>query len=119
MAKTTKKLKPVGTVSPIDAFLALSDEAKEKAWASVDRDIPESEARPLTPGEQAEWDAFARRAKAKRGRPRVGKGAERINVTVERGLLSRADAFAKQHGYTRAQVVAKGLAAVLAGKRRP
>jgi hypothetical protein len=33
---------------------------------------------------------------AKRGRPLIGKGSERINITIERGLLKQADALAKK-----------------------
>jgi len=48
------------------------------------------------------------------GRPRVGAGARRINITVEQTLLSHADAYARKHGLTRAAVVAEGLRRVLA-----
>jgi hypothetical protein len=53
-----------------------------------------------------------RRAKArgrKSGRPVVGKGAEKIRVSMERGLLHRADSFAKQHGLSRSQLIAQGV----------
>jgi hypothetical protein len=44
----TKSRKP----SPIEAFLALSDEEKETVYRSVDREIPLSETRPLTPAQR-------------------------------------------------------------------
>jgi hypothetical protein len=47
------------------------------------------------------------------GRPKVGKGVRVISLSVERGLLERADHYAQQHGLTRAQLFARGLAAVL------
>ena len=66
--------------------------------------------RPLTPDARR---ALARAAR-KRGRPRVGAGARRINVTVEKTLLRKADAYARRHGLTRAAVVAEGLKRIVA-----
>jgi hypothetical protein len=43
----------------------------------------------------------------------MGAGARRINITVEQTLLSHADAYARQHGLTRAAVVVEGLRRVL------
>jgi hypothetical protein len=50
-----------------------------------------------------------------RGRPKVGKGAKIVPVSIERGLLSRADAFAQRHKLKRSEMVAKGLILVMAG----
>ena len=66
--------------------------------------------RPLTPRDRR---ALARAAH-KPGRPRIGAGARRINITVEQTLLRHADAYARKHGLSRAAVVAEGLARVLA-----
>jgi hypothetical protein len=66
--------------------------------------------RPLTG--QARQDLA--RAARKAGRPRIGAGAKRINITVEETLLSHADAYAHKHKLTRAAVVAEGLRRVLA-----
>ncbi len=59
------------------------------------------------------------RARGKPGRPRRGKGAKVISVSVERGLLSRSDSLAKNLGLSRASLIERGLKAVLAaeGKR--
>lgn len=54
------------------------------------------------------------RAANKGGRPRIGAGAKRINVTIEQSLLARTDAYARRHGLTRAAVVAKGLKKIVA-----
>lgn len=54
--------------------------------------------------------ARATLARAKRrGRPVVGKGAARVLVTIERGLLHEADAFAKAHQMSRSELIAAGL----------
>ena len=90
--------------SGYDEFMALSDAEKEKVWESFNREIPLSETRPLNARERAEWE-----------RARKGKSVslEEIKVYVERGLLRRADAFAKAHGLTREQLVARALTAVI------
>jgi hypothetical protein len=70
---------------------------------------------PMTAAARARWV----RAKRKPGRPRRGKGAKVISVSVERDLLSRSDALAKDLGLSRAGLIERGLQAVLAteGKR--
>ena len=53
------------------------------------------------------------RARAKRGRPRVGAGSRTICITVEKGLLAQADRLAKKLRLPRAALVARGLQAVV------
>ena len=43
------------------------------------------------------------------GRPQIGEGAKIVPISLERGLLRRADTFAKQHKLKRSQMVADGL----------
>lgn len=62
------------------------------------------------PAEHAKWE----RAVVKRGRPRRGSGATVISVSVERGLLQRADLMAQRLGITRSELIARGLRAALA-----
>jgi hypothetical protein len=58
--------------------------------------------------------------KGRLGRPQVGEGSDRINVTIERGLLNRADAFARSHNLTRAKLIAMGLeSAMKIGSKTP
>ena len=57
-----------------------------------------------------------KKARRKPGRPRQGQGAKVISVTVERNLLARSDALAKNMGVTRAGMIARGLKAVLAAE---
>jgi hypothetical protein len=70
--------------------------------------------RPMGPLERARWE----RARRKPGRPRRGAGAKVISVSVERGLLVRSDALARNLGITRASLVERGLKAVLAAEGR-
>jgi hypothetical protein len=60
------------------------------------------------------WD----RARRKPGRPRRGKGARVISVSVEKGLLSRSDSLARNLGVSRARLIERGLKAVLEQERR-
>ena len=109
MAKRTIRAK---RLSGYERFMALSDAEKEQLWESLNREIPLSETRPLTPAER-------RLHNRKPGRPPTGEGAKPVYVTIERGLLRRADAYAKAQGMTRAQLVAKGLTSILPPEDRP
>ncbi len=73
------------------------------------RFIPFSETRPLTKADQRKL-AAAR----KRGRPRVGQGADKIQISVEHGLLERVDRVAGELHLSRSEIIARGLRAVLA-----
>ena len=64
--------------------------------------------------EKARPDRVLARARRKPGRPPVGAGAKRIQVTVERSLLQRADDLAERENVTRAEVIARGLRLALA-----
>jgi hypothetical protein len=86
--------------------------ARELAEATkeFDREFIIDTFKPLTPEMQARWE----RAKRKPGRPRVGKGAKVISVSVERELLTQSDALARKLKVRRAALIARGLRAVLA-----
>jgi len=101
---------------PIDRFLALSEEERAAEVARFDRPGYPEGFGPLPRAQQKLWAKVKRKLKAEGaagGRPKVGKGARAVNVTIERGLLERADARAKAEGVTRAQLIARGLEAVL------
>lgn len=85
-------------------FDALTPEQKEAIYAECER-IGPGDGVPLTPGQRRRWQGIRRTM----GRPKVGRGAARVQVTVERGLLEAADAHARRLGMTRAQLIAQGL----------
>ena len=58
-----------------------------------------------------------RRARRSTGRSKLANGSARVLITIDRGLLARADAHAKAHGTNRSQLIAKGLKAVLGNAR--
>jgi hypothetical protein len=98
--------------SAIEAFIALPDSEKERIYNELEAETPENRlanSRPLNARERRQW----RRFKAKMGRPKIGKGAKTISLTVEKNLLKQADAYAKRHGISRAKLVAQGLQAVI------
>jgi hypothetical protein len=85
-----------------------------EARAGYGREFVIDEFGPMTAVARARWA----RAKGKPGRPRLGKGARAISVSVERELLSRSDALAKELGVSRAGLIERGLKAVLAAQGR-
>ncbi len=93
--------------------MALSDAEKDAEVAVFDKPIPIGPdglpGLPLRPADRA----MERRARAA-GRPMIGKGAKIVPVSIERGLLKKADAFAKRHKLKRSEMVAKGLLLVMA-----
>lgn len=92
-------------------FAALSDAAREKEWAELNDPAVASTFKPLTGGARKEWN----RAKRKPGRPKVGAGSRRVQITMEQRLLGRADQFAREKGMTRSELIARSLEMALAG----
>jgi hypothetical protein len=87
-------------------------------WNDASDPIPET--RPMTPAERLRWQQAQKSLKAKhrlRGRPKVGKGAEVVAVSIEKGLLEQADAYAREHRLGRSEVFVLGIKAVVADKK--
>lgn len=68
--------------------------------------------RPLNGRERKLWE----QAKRGRGRPRIGKGAKKISISLEGSLLKRTDALAKQKGVGRSELIADFVTAGLQRK---
>jgi hypothetical protein len=96
--------------SAYEEFMAMTPAEREKAVAKFDEEFIADTFGPPPPDAVAQM----RRARRKRGRPRVGRGARVISVSVEKGLLSRSDALARRLKVRRAALIARGLRAVLA-----
>jgi hypothetical protein len=69
--------------------------------------------KPLSPAMKARWE----QARKRMGRPRVGKGAKRILITVEGGLLERLDRYVKAAGSNRSATIARGIEALLSDSK--
>ena len=85
-----------------------SDELRE-ATRRFDDSAYQPRSLPLTAADRAQHTRARRR-----GRPKVGQGAQRIQLTMERSLLGRVDAEAKAQGLTRAQFLARAAQRALA-----
>jgi len=81
----------------------------DKISAEFDSEFVADTFSPPTPEAQERL----RRAKHKRGRPRIGAGSKAISVTVEKTLLKRIDRIVKRRKTTRAKLINRGLKAVL------
>ena len=103
-----KAKKPLNPKLPLP-YGAMSKEELEADTAKFDREFIVDESRPLT----RKLKTGLRKAARRRGRPRTGKGARRVLVTIERGLLDRSDAFARRKKMSRSQLIARGLETVL------
>lgn len=103
---TKKTLNP--KLSP--PYSGMSAEELDAETEKFDRELVILESKPLT---RALKDKL-RSARRKRGRPRVGKGAKRVLITLERSLLQRSDAFARRKKLSRSQLIALGLKVLLA-----
>ncbi len=109
MAKTTRN--PSKKPGKIAQYLARPAAERAAELAALDREFTPAELTPLTPAQRASW---ARAKKRKPGRPVVGKGAKRVPVTIEGGLLAEADSYAKAHGFKRTELIAAGLRLAMA-----
>ena len=79
--------------------------------AKFDEEFVVEKSRPLSPSMKAKWE----KAKRKPGRPRVGKGAKTISVSIEQTLLEKADWLADKLGISRAQLITAGLIGLMTG----
>jgi len=86
---------------PVIDFEALSDDEKEAFYQECEKIGPD-DAMPSTAADRR-LHALARR----RGRPKIGQGAKRVQVTMEASLLGKVDQQAKTMGLTRAQFLAQ------------
>src|SRR4051812_9952191 len=90
--------------------------AAQLADATKEYDQPGTGPRFLKP--PAKLAAAERRVRRGRGRPVIGKGAKRVTFTVERALLTEANAFAKSRKMSRSELIALGLRLAMRGAKR-
>ncbi|HET6246850.1 MAG TPA: hypothetical protein VFE47_04050 [Tepidisphaeraceae bacterium] len=108
--------RPNKEMSGVD-FDALPPAEKERIFNEIETGTPEqrrAESRPLNKAEQARWNKVKRKA----GRPRIGKGIKLISLSIERGLLDRADSYARAHKISRAQLIARGIVGIIGEDRK-
>ena len=95
------KNKPVNPLLP-PPYNKMTARELDAEVERFDRESPEG--KPLTESQQMRH----RRARRRVGRPIIGKGAERITITMERGLLRAADTFARKQNMSRSELIANG-----------
>ena len=121
-------------MKPKKPYTKMNAEELAEATKQFDSPLPFEASRPLTPEERAHWEAITAKGKTGkgkprtptpgrpepepqpgrgRGRPRVGRGAVNVLISMERGLLERADAFARERGIGRSQLIAMGVEAAI------
>ena len=92
-----------------EEFDALSNAEKERVSAYYEQGLHRSEMRPLSALERAALKR-ERAGVKKSGDPKQTKHVVKvISLSVELGLLKRADAYAKAHGLKRAELVTQAL----------
>ena len=101
--------------SEFERYVRMNAEELAKATAEFDQEFIAEKAVPLTPEMAERWE----RAKRKPGRPRRGRGARVISLSVERGLLRECDALARKLGIRRSVLIDRSLRATLARMRLP
>lgn len=90
-----------------------SDAARlQQLTVDLDQEFVADKFGPLDAASRQKWQ----RAKRKRGRPVRGEGAQVISISIERGLLRACDELARRKKITRANLVARGLRAILAAE---
>ena len=95
-----------------EQFDALPAAGKERIFQELERGTPQQRMAESTAPSAADRARF-RRIKKKMGRPKIGKGAKIISITVELDLLKQADAFARENDLNRSEVFTHGLRSVL------
>src|SRR5688500_11223708 len=102
MKKTTKR-----NSSYFERFMAMTPAQRDAEVAQFDREFVPT--KPMSPAGKR----LHKRAQRKPGRPRVGQGAKRLTITMERELVARADAFAKRKHLSRSELFAQGVRTLL------
>jgi hypothetical protein len=100
--------------SAVGKYARMTGDGLRSETAEFDQDMVVTKSKPLTAEERAWWEQVRRRP----GRPRRGRGAKVISVSLEQELLAKSDALARNLGISRALLIERGLKAVLAAEGR-
>lgn len=89
-------------------FESLTAAQKEEFYQECEKIGPDTPTEELSATQKRQHERILGR-----GRPRVGLGSQRTQLTFERGLLHAVDRFAKVRGLTRSRLVSDALRAYL------
>jgi hypothetical protein len=91
-------------MKPRKPYWEMTTAELREATREFDREMPGLPGTPLSPAMRKRLEQARRR-----GRPRIGLGAEKIRISVERELLGRADQEARRLRLSRSQLIARFL----------
>ena len=77
-----------------------------RATRQFDDQFVFEKARPMTAAERTEEQKLRRG----RGRPKIGRGARKVSISLEGDLLKKTDALAKKKGVNRSELIARFVA---------
>jgi hypothetical protein len=97
-------------MKPIKHFTQMTADELAEATRQYD-DMVIDKTRPLNRAEQKLWE----QAQRGRGRPKVGRGAKKVSISLESSLLDETDALARKKGINRSELISNF---VMAGLRR-
>jgi len=89
---------------PNKPYAEMTAEQLRQATQEFDREFVADTFRPLSAAGSARHARAARR-----GRPQTGQGHQRINISIERGLLKQADELAKRQNIGRSALISRVL----------
>src|SRR5689334_15449739 len=90
-----------------------TDELRE-ATKEFDKEFVVDTFRPLTKKDIQLHEQAHRRG----GRPKIGKGAKIVAISVERDRLKRIDAYAKAHGMSRSELLLSATETLISKDRK-
>ena len=93
-------------------FWEMNSRELARATAKFDREFITDTFHAMSRKDRAVWSTWKRKV----GRPRIGQGVTVVSVSIEKDLLQRSDALARKLKISRANLVARGLKAVMAAE---
>lgn len=96
-------------MKPKKPYTRMNAEELADATKGLDQ-LSFEDTRPLSGANREWWERSKRRANGSKG----GKQSRAVLITVEGGLLARADRLAERAGLSRSELFARGLRALLA-----
>jgi len=104
--------KTISRVNPVKVAAKAQTSMPSMKLAELTKDLDNIDfenTRELSTEMGEKWE----RAKRGRGRPRIGEGAEKVLISMEKRLLLVTDALARRKGLDRSKLVAKAIREML------
>lgn len=101
-------VKPAGKTAPRKSPARMTVTELAEATKGAEN-IEFEDTKPLSPEMAVAWE----QAERGRGRPRVGEGAEKVLISMEKRLLIVTDALAKRKGLDRSKLIAQAIREML------